>query len=224
MSKIIYLAIPYTWNAELSFKIANEVAAQKMKEGHTVFSPISHSHPISKNMTKKEQFDQELWMRQDLPMLRKCDELLLVSIGKHGDHLISTSKGCQRELSEAKIANIPISHHLYTQIALRNIDTKEQALRYNNDKLKWSLMDHTCFESMIKVLEMGAKKYSKDNWKKGMPLSEVFESMLRHIFSMLNGEMIDKESKLSHIGHIQCNTMFIDYILRKYPKFNDIKK
>jgi uncharacterized DUF497 family protein len=75
---------------------------------------------------------------------------------------------------------------------------------------------------MVEVLEFGAKKYAPNNWKKGMPVSEVVESMLRHTFSLLSGESHDKESLIHHIGHIQCNAMFIAYILREKPEFNDL--
>ena len=104
------------------------------------------------------------------------------------------------------------------------MEIKERSLRYNKDKLKWSLVDFSSLEDMVRVLEMGAKKYSKDNWKKGMPVSEVIESMLRHTFSLLSGEINDKESRLPHIGHIQCNAMFIAYILKNKPEFNDLQK
>lgn len=99
---------------------------------------------------------------------------------------------------------------------------KEQALRYNSGKRKWSLVDFKSLEPMVEVLEHGCIKYSPNNWKKGMPASEVLESMLRHTFSLLNGESQDIESKCDHIGHIQCNAMFLAYILREKPEFNDL--
>jgi hypothetical protein len=45
--------------------------------------------------------------------------------------------------------------------------------------------------------------------------------MLRHIFAYLNNEDVDKESGISHIGHIQCNAMFLDYMMKYKPKFDD---
>jgi hypothetical protein len=45
-----------------------------------------------------------------------------------------------------------------------------------------------------------------------MPLTEVFESMQRHLIAFLRGEDIDPESGLPHTGHILCNAMFINYI------------
>ena len=47
MRRKIYLATAYTGYEKKSFDIANKVAAQFIKEGHFVFSPISMSHPIA---------------------------------------------------------------------------------------------------------------------------------------------------------------------------------
>lgn len=98
---------------------------------------------------------------------------------------------------------------------------KEQALRYNDGKLQWSLVDFPSLEPMVKVLEFGAKKYSPNNWKKGLPIDKIAESLLRHTFALLNGEINDPESGLPHIGHIQCNAMFIAFMLdkQKYKEF-----
>ena len=96
-----------------------------------------------------------------------------------------------------------------------------QALRYNQGKLQWSLVDFKSLEGMVKVLEMGAEKYDKHNWKKGMPVTQVGESLMRHLFAFLNGENTDSESGLSHLSHVLCNAMFMEYILREKPEFDD---
>lgn len=111
--KLAYLAIPYTWNAELSFKIANEVAADLMSKGYTVFSPISHSHVVADYLPDKLRFDQEFWMKQDIPILEKCDIMILIFIGENGLLLIKNSKGCQSEIKIASENNIPIEHYQY---------------------------------------------------------------------------------------------------------------
>ena len=64
---------------------------------------------------------------------------------------------------------------------------------------------------MVRVLEFGANKYDKDNWKKGFDKDKLCESLLRHVFAILDGEMIDDESGLPHTGHILCNAMFLSY-------------
>lgn len=97
----------------------------------------------------------------------------------------------------------------------------EQALRYNKGKLKWSLVDWKSLEPMVRVLEMGAEKYAPYNWTKGMPVTEVSESLLRHMFAYLNGENTDPESGIEHLGHVMCNAMFLIHIMREKPEFDD---
>lgn len=113
MNKLIYLAIPYTYNPDESFDIANEVAAILMTDGDIVFSPVSHSHKIADYLPEKMRFSQTFWMNQDLPILNKCDELYLVKIGKNGNKLINESKGCQSEIKCAIENNIPIKYFQY---------------------------------------------------------------------------------------------------------------
>jgi hypothetical protein len=96
-----------------------------------------------------------------------------------------------------------------------------QALRYNNGKLQWSLVDFDSLEGLVKVLEYGATKYSKNNWKKGMPVTQVSESLMRHLYAFLKGEDVDPESGCRHISHVMCNAMFIEYIMREKPHYDD---
>ena len=82
--EIIYLAIPYTWNAMESFDVVNKVAGDLMKRGYIVFSPISHSHPISQHLGQNIQFDYDFWINQDLPILRMCSKLIFIVVGDKG--------------------------------------------------------------------------------------------------------------------------------------------
>lgn len=111
-----------------------------------------------------------------------------------------------------------------------------KGLRYNANKTKWSLVDFKSLEPMVKVLEYGAEKYTirddngnivttgRDNWKNGMVTSEVAESLLRHTFALLRGEINDPESGLPHTGHIMANCMFLEYNIENYPELNDLIK
>jgi len=98
----IYLAIPYTFNPDLSFKVANKIAADLMSKGHVVFSPISHSHPIADHLPKELRTDSDWWMTQDLPFVEWCDEVHVVSVGALGDRYIAESKGVQQEFNKAQ--------------------------------------------------------------------------------------------------------------------------
>jgi nucleoside 2-deoxyribosyltransferase len=113
MEEIIYLAIPYTFNPYKSFRIANEVAAKLMQKGKVVFSPISHSHVIADHLPEETRLSQSFWMHQDIPLLKACDKVLVVIIGKDGYDLIENSKGCQNELAIAKEYELEIEFYHY---------------------------------------------------------------------------------------------------------------
>lgn len=87
----------------------------------------------------------------------------------------------------------------------------EKAMRFNDSKPKWSLVHFESLVPMIRVLEFGATKYAPFNWQKPMDTKEILESMQRHLAALFDGEEIDSESGLSHMGHIQCNAMFYNY-------------
>lgn len=97
-----------------------------------------------------------------------------------------------------------------------------KADRFNEGKPQWSLVDFESLIPMVRVLEFGAKKYSRDNWKKGLTYSFVIDSMMRHIVALSKGELLDPESGLPHIGHIQCNAMFLARYMEHNKGLDDI--
>jgi anthranilate/para-aminobenzoate synthase component II len=92
-----------------------------------------------------------------------------------------------------------------------------QAERYNHGKPKFSLIDLPSLVPMVQVLEYGTIKYTRDNWKKGLKVTEIMDSMMRHQAALMSGENFDPESGLSHAGHILCNAMFLSYMLHVHP-------
>ncbi len=87
----------------------------------------------------------------------------------------------------------------------------EKALRYNEGKPKWSLVHFKSLEPLVRVLMYGADKYAPDNWKKGLDKKEILDSMQRHLCELIDGNKLDEESKMEHIGHIMANAMFYSY-------------
>lgn len=102
------------------------------------------------------------------------------------------------------------------------MDTKMQlGDRYNEGKVQWSLISWEALEPMVRVLEFGKMKYSAWNWTKGLPVTEICDSLMRHLSSFLQGEDNDQDSKLPHIGHIMCNAMFLSYMMKNRPDLDN---
>ena len=80
--KKIYLAAPYMHRAPLIMEIrakkVDQKAAELMEAGYRVFSPLSHSVPISRYCTVDQ--DHDFWMQQDLWILKVCDELHILCL------------------------------------------------------------------------------------------------------------------------------------------------
>lgn len=101
------------------------------------------------------------------------------------------------------------------------MENKELGTRDNKGKLKWSLVDYKALEPMVRVLMQGEEHYGRDNWKKGLPYTEICESLLRHVYSFLDGNNRDSKSKLLEVGHILCNALFLSYMVLFRPDLDD---
>ena len=65
------------------------------------------------------------------------------------------------------------------------------------------------------VMEYGAEKYERDNWKKGTSEADIRRyknATLRHVFAALNNEQCDEESGLEHLAHAATNCLFVMYL------------
>jgi len=90
-----------------------------------------------------------------------------------------------------------------------------QASRFNTGKIDLALLPAAACQEEARVWMMGEEKYGRDNWKKlwgDQTITVVMASLLRHAFSILDGETVDSESGLDHAAHIRCNAaMIIEY-------------
>lgn len=90
-----------------------------------------------------------------------------------------------------------------------------QASRANAGKLRYSMVDPLFLTELTKVLEFGAQKYERDNWKKGFKYQSVIDSIERHLLAFRQGEDLDPESGLLHLAHVACNVMFLTHYFIK---------
>lgn len=86
------------------------------------------------------------------------------------------------------------------------------ALRYNEGKLRWSLIDWESLEPMVQQLMFGERKYSRNNWMNGMKISSIEDSLKRHLVEIHKDPFaVDDESGLPHAAGLLCNAMFMSY-------------
>ena len=97
----------------------------------------------------------------------------------------------------------------------------KRAMRFNNGKIRYDLIPDYPLEQMAKVMTKGAEKYDINNWKKGMPWSEVEASLLRHLYAYKSGEDFDEETGLYHMAHVAVNATFLIDYYRSNPQFDD---
>lgn len=103
---LLYLACPYSdGNEEVKrerLRISCEVAAVLMAHGIAVFNPLSHTVGIAEAGDLPE--DHDFWMRMDLPILSRCDEMLVLALDGWMD-----SRGVQTEIEFAIARGIPVT-------------------------------------------------------------------------------------------------------------------
>ena len=100
---------------------------------------------------------------------------------------------------------------------------KEKAMRFNAGKPQLSFIPMELMEDCARVFQYGAQKYDRDNWKKGDHATSLLDSLLRHVAAFQQGEYIDEESGLPHLGHIMCNVIFLTHVACNFPEFLDIE-
>ena len=104
---MIYLASPYTSPnpqvMEQRFEQACAAAAQLMRAGEVVYSPIVHCHPIAVRHELPRHF--EYWQQFDQEMINHSNKLVVLKIDGW-----ETSKGVTAEIEYAIYRGIPVEY------------------------------------------------------------------------------------------------------------------
>ena len=96
-----------------------------------------------------------------------------------------------------------------------------QGMKLDQGKVQWDLVPFATLEGMARVLMFGAAKYDKHQWRNGMPHTQPFEALLRHLFAWQAGEDIDSDSLLPHLDHALCELMFLRYFVQNFPEMDN---
>jgi len=101
---MIYLASPYSHPCpavrEARFRAVCRQAAEMLRRGILVFSPIAHSHAIAAHGLP---IDWAFWQRFDIPFLEMCSEVWVLTLDGWQE-----SRGVQAEIALARERRKPV--------------------------------------------------------------------------------------------------------------------
>ena len=81
-----------------------------------------------------------------------------------------------------------------------------------DDKAKpdFTLLPMGAIGEVVKVLDYGAVKYDRDNWKHvATPRRRYLAAAFRHLAALSDGEYHDSESGLPHAAHAIASLLFL---------------
>jgi len=98
---------------------------------------------------------------------------------------------------------------------------KHTGLRFNEGKPKYSLVPS--IHPLVEVAMIGAKKYGNHNWKGGMPWSDMYDAMWRHMEAWRSGEQRDPKDGQHHLASVAWNALALIEYEKTHPELNDIQ-
>ncbi len=88
---------------------------------------------------------------------------------------------------------------------------KTHGMKYDTDKPDYTLLPWDAVEEIVKVLDFGARKYARDNWKHVEDgETRYLAAAFRHLATYNRGnQKDDPETGLSHLAHAGCCILFL---------------
>jgi hypothetical protein len=74
---------------------------------------------------------------------------------------------------------------------------------------------------VARLYGIGAKKYAKDNWRRGYEWSLSFAALCRHLWAFWGGESYDKETGCHHLASVVFHANALMEFEKTHPEFDD---
>lgn len=101
-------------------------------------------------------------------------------------------------------------HRLTVSSHQVRLECMMDGVKFDGEKLRWSLLPLTSVQEVVQVLEYGARKYAPDNWMKVPDAQDRYwDAAMRHMMAWKMGEKKDSESGKSHLAHAVCCLLYI---------------
>lgn len=87
---------------------------------------------------------------------------------------------------------------------------KKVGEKFDKGKLRWSLIPFDAAREIVRVLTLGAEKYTPGGWEHVEDARERYSNaLLRHCVAWIDGEQKDDEWGLNHLAHGGCCLLFL---------------
>ncbi len=100
-------------------------------------------------------------------------------------------------------------------------NTNNKGIKNDNGKPPIHMIPEEAILGMAIAFNYGAKKYTKMNYRKGISITRLTDSLIRHTLAYTKGIDIDEESGLPHTQLILANAAMIEYMRINKPEFDD---
>jgi hypothetical protein len=96
--------------------------------------------------------------------------------------------------------------HEYTTGAVRSADC---------DAVRYDLISPIGMRALAQTYNEGAEKFGPYNWENGMPVADLLNHAIAHIYNFLGGDRSE-----DHLGHATWNLIGAIHSLEKWPHLN----
>ena len=237
----LYISGPMSGIPEHNFPLFNDVTRKLRNAGHIVYNPAEH-------FSGRTDLPRERYMAEDF---RKLLEVASADTAVKGVVMLpgwENSRGAIAEVACAQELALQFFEWQGDQLSQITIDRRQSVVtesirqplpdtlpdtgetRITDPKTggqkgqKPAQLSYIPFDSLVeisKVYQYGAKKYARDNWKKGYQWSLNFDAMMRHMFAFWEGEDLDPESGCSHVGHAAWHCLTLLWFMQHYKDGDD---
>ena len=82
--------------------------------------------------------------------------------------------------------------------------------KFDTGKPDYTLLPWDSVEQVVRVLDYGAKKYARDNWRYVDDASTRYmAAAMRHLSAYMQGQEFDPETGINHLAHACCSLLFV---------------
>lgn len=99
------------------------------------------------------------------------------------------------------------NRHEYDTGAVRSADC---------DQVRYDLITPIGLRALAKTYAEGAEKFGVCNWENGMPVTDLLNHAIAHIYTFLGGDR-----KEDHLAHAAWNVLGAIHSMEKWPDLND---